>query len=664
MYMDIIQLKCKGEEMMKKFKKVISTIMLAIMFAAIGSTVSFFNETNVVSASVGNYPVQKVNIVGRSGGYIQYNSSKELVLGEEDANNNCEWQFVYVDDNVFKITASNGQVITPSNLKVSEGVTCNLQKDTSSNSQNWVIEGQDKDVLGNYLTYKITNYVDKTLALTYSEDGTLKLAKYSNEDNGKWLLNSAGLQGFAGYSLDMEGNEKASNIGGLLGKTVYVDNLEDFMKYSAGDIATTIVITKDISVDVPENYQHLDSDEKLLTKIKVGKNKTIIGSYGVSLNNIYFYLDKYSDSGNFIIKNLTLKHDETLDLNNFIPMYISQGENFWIDHCTFAGHDSYASENGTLQEIHQKGIDENNHPVDKFVYVGVKADYVTISDSKFDNHEYGLILGYPNENSEEIMNTYTGYPRMTISGNSFTRMYCRAPGLMRYGNYHVLNNYVEDAHLAFTLYTRATVYSESNYFTGVKGILDDKLCAGFTDVGSYPSLKAKVSPASTWNPSENYSYKTLSAEETKEYCTNYSGAQSSEKTFKYVKNLFYSDDTVIEEPSNEVKEPVIHNFTIDEKNSSFFKINGALSSSKGKVEYNGLTLTQCLKLDSAASIEFTTIEPARCNLVFNSNFSGQVLIDGIKYKAENGVVSVELNPGNHTIKKSNTGNLYYIGLYY
>lgn len=589
MYMDIIQLKCKGEEMMKKFKKVISTIMLAIMFAAIGSTVSFFNETNVVSASVGNYPVQKVNIVGRSGGYIQYNSSKELVLGEEDANNNCEWQFVYVDDNVFKITASNGQVITPSNLEVSEGVTCNLQKDTSSNSQNWVIEGQDKDVLGNYLTYKITNYVDKTLALTYSEDGTLKLAKYSNEDNGKWLLNSAGLQGFAGYSLDMEGNEKASNIGGLLGKTVYVDNLEDFMKYSAGDIATTIVITKDISVDVPENYQHLDSDEKLLTKIKVGKNKTIIGSYGVSLNNIYFYLDKYSDSGNFIIKNLTLKHDETLDLNNFIPMYISQGENFWIDHCTFAGHDSYASENGTLQEIHQKGIDENNH---------------------------------------------------------------------------VLNNYVEDAHLAFTLYTRATVYSESNYFTGVKGILDDKLCAGFTDVGSYPSLKAKVSPASTWNPSENYSYKTLSAEETKEYCTNYSGAQSSEKTFKYVKNLFYSDDTVIEEPSNEVKEPVIHNFTIDEKNSSFFKINGALSSSKGKVEYNGLTLTQCLKLDSAASIEFTTIEPARCNLVFNSNFSGQVLIDGIKYKAENGVVSVELNPGNHTIKKSNTGNLYYIGLYY
>lgn len=235
------------------------------------------------------------------------------------------------------------------------------------------------------------------------------------------------------------------------------------MKYSAGDTATTIVITKDISVDVPENYQHLDSDEKLLTKIKVGKNKTIIGSYGVSLNNIYFYLDKYSDSGNFIIKNITLKHDETLDLNNFIPMYISQGENFWIDHCTFAGHDSYASENGTLQEIHQKGIDENNH---------------------------------------------------------------------------VLNNYVEDAHLAFTLYTRATVYSESNYFTGVKGILDDKLCAGFTDVGSYPSLKAKVSPASTWNPSENYSYRTLSAEETKEYCTNYSGAKALKKHLSMLKIFF------------------------------------------------------------------------------------------------------------------------------
>ena len=44
--------------------------------------------------------------------------------------------------------------------------------------------------------------------MTYSEDGTLKLAKYNNKDNGKWLLNSAGLQGFVGYPLDMDGNKK------------------------------------------------------------------------------------------------------------------------------------------------------------------------------------------------------------------------------------------------------------------------------------------------------------------------------------------------------------------------------------------------------------------------------------------------------------------------
>lgn len=656
---------------MKKFKKVISAIMLTVIFVVIGNTASIINESNSVLAAIDNYPVQQVNIVNKEGNYMEYNTNKILTWGEENNSKNQNWKFIHIKDNVFKIVnMNNGQVISPNNMKVSEGTVCGLKQDTQSENQYWVIEGQDLDVLGNYLTYKITNYSNTNLALTWSSDGTVKLSEYDNKDSQKWLLNSAGLQGFAGYSLDMDGNKKASTIGGVLGETVYVDNLTDFIKYAKGDAATTIVITKDISVDVPENYQHLDSDEKLLTKIKVGKNKTIIGSYGVSLNNIYFYLDKYSNSGNFIIKNLTIKHDETLDLNNFIPMYISQGENFWIDHCTFAGHDSYSSENGTLQEIHQRGIDEDNHPVDKFVYVGVKADYVTISDSKFDNHEYGLILGYPNENSQLTMDTYTGYPRMTMSGNYFTRMYCRAPGLMRYGNYHTFNNYVEDAHLAYTLYTRATVYSESNYYTGVKAVLDDKLCSGFTDVGSYPSVKAKVSPASTWSPTENYEYKALSAVEAKQYCENYSGAQDSAEKFKYIKELFGSEinDSETSTPSIEEevieKESITHNFTQDGLSSDFFTIKGSISSSKGKVQYNGLTLTKCLKVESSTNIKFTTDKSSKLTLVFNPNFNGEILIDGKEYTVKDGLLIIDLGIGSHVIAKSDVCNIYYMGLYY
>ena len=44
---------------------------------------------------------------------------------------------------------------------------------------------------------------------------------------------------------------------------------------------------------------------------------------------------------------------------------------------------------------------------------------------------------------------------------------------------------------------------------------------------------------------------------------------------------------------------VIHNFSADGINSSFFTITGNLSTSKGTVTYNGLVLDTCLKLESS-----------------------------------------------------------------
>lgn len=53
---------------------------------------------------------------------------------------------------------------------------------------------------------------------------------------------------------------------------------------------------------------------------------------------------------------------------------------------------------------------------------------------------------------------------------------------------------------------------------------------------------------------------------------------------------------------------MIHNFTTDGINSSFYSITGNLSTGKGTVTYNGLTLTQCLKMESSTSVSFTTTE--------------------------------------------------------
>lgn len=107
---------------------------------------------------------------------------------------------------------------------------------------------------------------------------------------------------------------------------------------------------------------------------------------------------------------------------------------------------------------------------------------------------------------------------------------------------------------------------------------------------------------------------------------------------------------------------VVHNFTSSGKNSSFFTIVGNLSTSKGTVSYNGLTLTQCLKIESSTSIKFTTAGTSTLKLIFNSDENDRIKINGTNRTILNGMVSVSLSAGSHTISKADVANLYYIEL--
>lgn len=107
---------------------------------------------------------------------------------------------------------------------------------------------------------------------------------------------------------------------------------------------------------------------------------------------------------------------------------------------------------------------------------------------------------------------------------------------------------------------------------------------------------------------------------------------------------------------------LVHNFTTDGKTSSYFTIVGNLSTSKGTVVYNGLTLTQCLKMESSTSVGFTTTTAKTLTLVFNPANGLKVKIDGTSYAMTNGIVSVSLAPGAHTIIKEDVTNLYYMKL--
>lgn len=105
----------------------------------------------------------------------------------------------------------------------------------------------------------------------------------------------------------------------------------------------------------------------------------------------------------------------------------------------------------------------------------------------------------------------------------------------------------------------------------------------------------------------------------------------------------------------------VHNFTTSGTTSSFFNIQGNLSTSKGTVVYNGLTLTQCLKIESVTSIAFTATKASTLTLVFNGEGT-QIKVDGTSYPITNGIATVSLAAGAHTITKDSTANLYYIQL--
>lgn len=104
---------------------------------------------------------------------------------------------------------------------------------------------------------------------------------------------------------------------------------------------------------------------------------------------------------------------------------------------------------------------------------------------------------------------------------------------------------------------------------------------------------------------------------------------------------------------------IVHNFTTDGKSSSFFTINGNLSTSKGTVEYNGFTLTQCLKMESSTSITFTITEAKKLTLVFVES-GANMKLNGDKITSETNIIVIELEAGTYSITKADTKNLFYI----
>ncbi|MBD8270799.1 pectate lyase family protein [Pseudomonas fluorescens] len=300
----------------------------------------------------------------------------------------------------------------------------------------------------------------------------------------------------------MTGFAKAAKVtGGWSGPVVSITSLDQLKANIADATPRVLVINSNISASS-------------LTKVSMGSNKTLVGSFqNRTLNNIH--LRATPESQNIIFQNIVFQHSAGIKANDDIQLYLNYGSKYWIDHCSFVGHD-WSANDGSL---------------DKLLYIGDKADYATISNCFFGNHKYGLILGHPSDDNNTAFN---GFPRLTICHNRFENMEVRAPGLMRYGYFHVYNNYINKFHLGFTLAQNANILSESNNFgegSASNGMLDDKGNGTFTDIGSVPAITNQKSPKAQWTASSNYTYTLRTAAQAKDFAVKNAGTQSVSLVF-------------------------------------------------------------------------------------------------------------------------------------
>ena len=97
--------------------------------------------------------------------------------------------------------------------------------------------------------------------------------------------------------------------------------------------------------------------------------------------------------------------------------------------------------------------------------------------------------------------------------------------------------------------------------------------------------------------------------------------------------------------------------------SDFYTFTGCtFTSGKGSVTVGGTTYTECVKMESATSISFTTEQEYTLFLAFDKA-TANIKIDGTKVVATNGTISRQISAGSHELTKADSNNLYYINLY-
>ena len=96
--------------------------------------------------------------------------------------------------------------------------------------------------------------------------------------------------------------------------------------------------------------------------------------------------------------------------------------------------------------------------------------------------------------------------------------------------------------------------------------------------------------------------------------------------------------------------------------SSFFKVSGNGSNSKGSVTVDGVVYSECLKIESTTSVKFTLSKPMTMTLYFGSNETASIKINGTIISGSGNTYTQQLEAGSYVLTKDKSVNLFYIKL--
>lgn len=551
---------------MKFIKQVIgllSSAVIAVTGFSVNATQS--NISFTVNAVDFNYPVQEFRMgIGDTNRNVNV-SGTTLSSQTDNGTKNEKWYLNYVSSGVYEIVSSES-----SNILTSNNGSVVLAKDADAANQRWNIVPVEKDFEGFDLYYKIVSNADNSTALTFKQDSNgFSLEKYTGENYQKYRLNLDGLEGYAANA-SIEGKMKAGTIGGLLGETVFVNNVSDFISALDSTEPKTVVVTG-----------NLDLVNQSKEKQRIRDNKTIVGSYSDNtvydsqLRNDDFWGNDDAPSNNIVIRNMNFVARTLNSSNSGVILLQFYGvRNLWVDHCNFSATfgQNKDQEVGKFIWINTPAANWSDGK-----YNAVNPDYITISYNYLKNRFWTFAFG--------SQNTDTSRLRATVMFNKWEECSRRCPqygnsSAHNYSNYHTVSNGKNANQSSQVICGEGSrVLNENCRFeamTGNEVDFDKNLCISFKEQGSYTSESVGGTPqalnagskGTALNPKDNYGYSLIEAYNTKgtdvkSFCNAYSGCFSSQDKIKYITDADMSGYVSAKYSSPFLKEISVGNSTAE-----------------------------------------------------------------------------------------------------